>query len=46
MSPGADPQKSPLEDVYPPEVDTVLSSLASFKNLRTISVEFPSTMTS
>ncbi|KAB8215523.1 hypothetical protein BDV33DRAFT_208228 [Aspergillus novoparasiticus] len=36
-----DPQNSPLEDVYPPEVDTVLSSLASFKDLRTISVEFP-----
>ncbi|KAJ1709163.1 hypothetical protein NYO67_8688 [Aspergillus flavus] len=35
------PQKSPLEDVYPPEVDTVLSNLASFKNLRSISVEFP-----
>ncbi|KAB8201368.1 hypothetical protein BDV34DRAFT_229330 [Aspergillus parasiticus] len=36
-----DSRNSPLEDVYPPEVDTVLSSLASFKGLRTISVEFP-----
>ncbi|KAE8374833.1 hypothetical protein BDV26DRAFT_32064 [Aspergillus bertholletiae] len=33
--------RSPLEDVYPPEVDTVLSSLAMFTSLRTLSVDFP-----
>ncbi|OGM47394.1 hypothetical protein ABOM_002580 [Aspergillus bombycis] len=36
-----DQQNSPVEDVYPPEVDTVLSNLAALKGLQTLSIEFP-----
>ncbi|KAF7590910.1 hypothetical protein BBP40_002216 [Aspergillus hancockii] len=36
-----DQRTSSLEEVYPPEADNVLSSLARFKGLQTLSVEFP-----
>ncbi|KAE8138534.1 hypothetical protein BDV38DRAFT_281843 [Aspergillus pseudotamarii] len=34
-------QNLPVEDIYPLEVDTVLSNLTSFTGLQTLSVEFP-----
>ncbi|KAL4866232.1 hypothetical protein BDV12DRAFT_199424 [Aspergillus spectabilis] len=36
-----DQQNSPLEQICPPELDTVLSNLSQFPHLRHISVEFP-----
>ncbi|KAF5866531.1 hypothetical protein ETB97_011416 [Aspergillus alliaceus] len=36
-----DQRMLPLEEVYPPEVDNVLSSLVRFKGLEKLSIEFP-----